>query len=1136
MLLMVALWLCAMDWVTSAFCAVTSNSTPSEVKALFPSAILLDTVPAVLSASDIDILIDATYEALQTNRLTALSKDTQVPLLVLGPVERTQLSNWVYYLSESPSQVASAIDTVIRYLGAPKVSLVQDTSAYSQHLVQALLTRNSSVHYETRFVTREEPVEAFVGKVLRPQGNRITVFTTHPVLTKALLKAQFSMHIGGAGYCNLLPFHSSLFILDPSDTEDNLKTGNLIVAEAQAALLTSTQEAAAQLYSQLSAYFQTSSSEAKVLLDSAFPSHHQHSDFVLVNLRNSSRSVVGEIQGERFTLRTPIIFLGNVTSLAQSSAAIQLSGSFADTDPVMGYIGGSAVTIAALMAFDEINASPTLIPNFRVQVWNFSAGVILPDIAALSRVVLPQKDRLGAAILTNIGSLSAMPMIQLLRQQNVSTPVVGATTSHPDLSSQKNYPNFVRVSVSDTYVNIVIVQTIKHLGWKKCALLVSYSPAGLTTQQSLQALLPSSGIEIVNHPEYQTIAYNVSSMEEARANYTPAFQHIIDTKCRVLLAVNIVTWDFLTQVFYELGMRKGDLTIIGRGWIVPFSFENLTAAEAEQTSEVMFGSIQFSPEFFVGPVGQSFETRFAEVTHLPPIAYACQYYDAAYAIAHTLHWLLLHGKDFYNSTDMMKRLRQVRFQGCTGLVSFEAGTNDRQSMRYTLSTLKYNESAGLYLQQVGVYDPTGMLLLSLDSHFVWASDTRLSTLGCPFEDRLNKQFPAGRTVVIIVSLALFLFTALVSLLVWRYFAMPLPSLLERKQITSDDTLIMIDMLIETLQSLALSTDLSFISEKLRRLLSLGIGNFPEVNDLKDGKFMEVWVLFECCNVCFLVGLALLLWCPFCRRGHGVSATLLDLGVYVCAHWLLVPNLLLLLNVFVCVQGVAEVGSEVTFTSSYLAADCYMPCWQGTHLLQVVTSAVFVLIYVATAVTYRPLWQASRSTLNVHTDLRFLCSTPTFQTLLLALFLGIQKEHAVVHSCICLGLWALRFLVTLRTKSYNYKRYRVRRMYLTAAGLWSVVLCLCSQVTSASEWVLGIVFCVGTGLIVLVGEGLTVLLIPGLLYRPVGVNTVYLFRFAFKPATHSIVDDLQREFALSRSPCSIRLESREVPSEAQVLGV
>lgn len=33
----------------------------------------------------------------------------------------------------------------------------------------------------------------------------MTVFTTAPDLTKRLLKAQYSMHIEGAGYANLLP-------------------------------------------------------------------------------------------------------------------------------------------------------------------------------------------------------------------------------------------------------------------------------------------------------------------------------------------------------------------------------------------------------------------------------------------------------------------------------------------------------------------------------------------------------------------------------------------------------------------------------------------------------------------------------------------------------------------------------------------------------------------------------------------------------------------------------------------------------------------------------------------------------------------------------------------------------------------
>lgn len=615
--------------------------------------------------------------------------------------------------------------------------------------------------------------------------------------------------------------------------------------------------------------------------------------------------------------------------------------------------------IASLFAFREINSSPDFLPNFNIDVWNFSAGVLCPDMIALEKDIIPQKDRLGTAIIANIGSTSTMPIITYLRQRNITTPVVGAITSDSRLSSQAVFPNFIRLCISDDYVNVVIVQTIKHLGWGKCSLLVTDRSDGLKIRNIFQQLLPRSGIEIVNDPAYQVISSTVSGLDEARANFTAAFQHIIDTKCRVVIALTIMSWDLVPLIFYELGMRKGDLLIVGRGWIVPLSFEKLTKEQVVSTSEIMQGSILLSSEVFVGTVGKAFKQRFYEATHIPPLSYACQYYDAAYTIAHALEWMLRSGKDFLNSTQMMKALHGTRFKGCTGLVYFEADTNDRQTMRYTLSTLLYNESAGLYLRPMGVYDPAGMVLLAIDKDFQWSesggkipSNMRESSYGCPFEDRLNQLFAHGTYLLIGVGLGFSLYAGILSLIVWKHCNSPLEELHARREIESDDILVELGVLIDLIQSIALSSGLFFTSQ-LHNIFTLSIGNFAELRDMKNGGFFQLWVTVECMNCGFIVGVAMLQWCLYCRGMQGLSNILLDLWVYLFANWLFVPNVLTLLSVFDCTNGVANIGETVRFSSSYLAADCSQTCWHSSHILMAALSASTLLAYIAIVVVYRP---------------------------------------------------------------------------------------------------------------------------------------------------------------------------------------
>lgn len=187
-------------------------------------------------------------------------------------------------------------------------------------------------------------------------------------------------------------------------------------------------------------------------------------------------------------------------------------------------MGTDTISAAALLAIAEINDKEDLLPHFTIQVWNFSVGVLTYQSRSFQLEILPQKAELGAAIISNIGSSSTMPLITDLRNHTISTPVIAAINSNSALSSRTRFPNFIRLCLSDDYLNLVIVQTIKHLGWTKCALLVVDSELGLADLSVFQHLLPSSGIEIVNDPSSRVIAAFSASLEEARANFTAAFQ------------------------------------------------------------------------------------------------------------------------------------------------------------------------------------------------------------------------------------------------------------------------------------------------------------------------------------------------------------------------------------------------------------------------------------------------------------------------------------------------------------------------------------------------------------------------------------------------------------------------------------
>lgn len=1119
---------CLFHSISATYFAVIGPSTPQAWKDLISEQITLAEAMQTAESRQIDLLLDASYEEQAASALSSLCRELHIPLLVLGPTATVLERDWTYYMGGVHDQLAAAVDATLKCLDFGTANLIGDSQSYSSHLRAALHSRNSTVVYSDMIISNTDSLDALVAKVLRPKGNRVTLFTTSPGLTKKLLKLQFYMHIGGAGYANILPAYSALFPLYDTDTEDNLRNGNLIVAETAEISVNTEEESIAQTYALIRPYLTLTSTEAKALLDLNFPTHLRSplGDYRLLNLQNAGKVEIGTISDTGCFPTSQLIFLGNSSSVSMSMAApIQISGSFGQWDPVFTFVTSDLASIASIVAISEINAQSVLLPNFHLDLWNFTGGVISFDASRFERDVMPHREKFGSAIIANVGSENTMQMITYLRKHGVVTPMVGPATPDTALSSQTHYPNFIRLCLSDDYLNIVIVQTIKRLGWNKCALLVVDLYLGLQARIAFSQLLPSSGIEIVNDPADQVISSSVKNLDEARANFTTAFQHIIDTRCRVVVVISAMVSSYIPVVFYELGMRRGDLIIFGRDWITPYTFTTRAEINIEQVAEVMYGSLQLSPDFYRGQVGSTFRQKYYELTNLSPSSFPCLYYDAAYTIAHALSWLLQSGKDFFNASDMTKALRSVRFIGCTGLVYFEANTNDRQPMRYTLDTLRYNASTGLYIQKLGVYDPAGMVLLTIDESFEWSDGTtevpsnfRESSHGCPFEDRMQQPFEEGRHLLIGVGLAFALLAAGVGVLVWWHYRAPLQPLTAESNVESDDVLVMLTTSIDLMQALALCASSCFAP--LDKILPIIVGDFSLVRNLSNGGFQSIWLV--------ATGLVASFWtftawlnCSICRLGDGVSHTLLDLWTYIVANWLFVPIVLTLLNSFDCTEGVADIGEKASFSNSYLAADCYLTCWSERHAVVSSLSAATLLLYLPTAVLYRPIWQTSRNFLNIRTQVTFLSFTPAFQVLLVALYVSFRKAQPVLHSILGLVLWTCRLVSCAMRATHGYARLRVRFLYGASIVLWCSLMALCRLTIPQSEFILAFLLFGISAVLLATGEAYIFLKAPNLLRRPKGIDTFHLFKFAFKPATNDILRNLQREFEKSGSRCTVK---------------
>ena len=1114
---------------TLTYLTVVSPSTPPALLPLLEPSTLLtaQTATKSLILNTPHLLLDASFEEVTTAWLSAFCEETQVPLLVLGPVTKVQSGNWTFYLGGTHEEVASALDEALGCLGVKKVTLLSDSSVNSQTLQRTVSAAPRKVRYEHHLFATAESPQTFVGKILRPTGNRVTVFITSAAATKELLKGQYHMHIGGRGYANLILQSSALFSRTGNDNEANLAEGELLLAEEADSLAVFEQDLYARRYELVKSFLFSSPGQVKTLLDRQFPAQVRSPRYVLVNLHNSTRSVVLRLYSNNCSFTGPIYFLGNTLSLPTNySAPIPVSANFGQRDPSGMYLEVVAETSASVLAFEEINHRQEMLPNFEIELWNFTGGITRFNASQFGATVMPYRDRFGAALLPSMTSLNTIAMLKYLRSNNINVPFVGAITNDDFLSSPSDVPGFVRVIIPNIYMQIVLVQTLKKLGWTSCSLLVMDSLMGLSIQRNLQRLLAQSGISVVNDPEYQVISASVTTLEEARANFTAGFRHIIKTRCRIVIVVTAMMSSFVPIVFYELGMRRGDLVLFGTTvFVTPRLFEGWNETKTAQGMEVMHGSLQLLPEVLIGPVGSTFLSSYAKrFSFKPSFSFACAYYDAAYTIGHALQWLLVTGKDFLNATDMSKSLHGVRFTGCSGLVYFTTYSNDRQGMTVSLNTLTTNGTIPIE-RSIGWFDPTGVVLLKMDPTFLWGDGTtripstfRELILRCPFEKRYSQDFSEGQDAFLGVCLAVFALATALGVAMYWGFRVPLFILRDKHELEVEDALIMIGLLVEFCQCLRLIGNFAFVSVGLQRILDVCIGNIGGLRDLTDGGFTHLWLVAEGLAGGWVLAVVLLHGLPHWVLGEGILRVLLEVGAIGFAQWAFVPELFILLGSFECTKGTAEVDSSPVFASSFLKVDCHLPCWEGLHICIAVLSALTLLALLVGLGLYRLRWQATRPLLHIHASVFFLQIKACYQVLQVVLLR--VSQNAVLQSLLMLGTRVLYIALLLVKRSYGYSRMRLWHFASEVALVWASELIFWHE-RGGSDLIVGVLIGVGWLCIAAIAFGYQLWRAPSLLYRPKGINTVPLYKFAFQPVTTEIAHALQMEFDQTNKHCTIK---------------
>lgn len=362
----------------------------------------------------------------------------------------------------------------------------------------------------------------------------------------------------------------------------------------------------------------------------------------------------------------------------------------------------------ARIAIDEVNASGVLGEDkIRLKPENTIDYHCWPDNAALMTETLMQKD-----ILVLTGADCSGPAVEMAKvAERYGVPVISNGANASELSSAEDYPWFVRVvSPSEAYEGY-LVDVAAHYGAKQIAHLHTTDAWGMGARRVIDDYAERHGIDIPKRYGYA----RDTDLDVVRSY----LEEIREAGIRDIVMTG-PTPD--TVVFFRglsaLGMNKPG-----------YRFYTAEMISADEGADAVYGGlgylapmVELRPSEILRRFRQALETRLGHEVDSSSKAffYGALSYDHILAVANAIRDIKADGRTV-DRENMLTYLRRMDFEGATGRIRIEPGSNDRADMPIQIVNNQGYHADGKTVNfvSVGRVDPeTGELQLDEDK-IVW---------------------------------------------------------------------------------------------------------------------------------------------------------------------------------------------------------------------------------------------------------------------------------------------------------------------------------------------------------------------------------------------------------------------------------
>ncbi|GFR21059.1 gamma-aminobutyric acid type B receptor subunit 1 [Trichonephila clavata] len=352
-----------------------------------------------------------------------------------------------------------------------------------------------------------------------------------------------------------------------------------------------------------------------------------------------------------------------------------------------GWLGGQGCLPAALMALEDVNAEPNLLPGYKMKM-PYNDSQCNPGLGATVMYDLlynpPQK-----LILLGGCSIVCSTIAEAAKMWNLV--VVSYGSSSPALSNRKRFPTFFRTHPSATIHNPTRIKLFQKFKWSRIAIIQEAEEVFISTGEDLEARCKEAGIEVATRQSF------ISDPTDAVRNLVRQDARIIVGMFYVAAARKVICEAYKQNVFgrqyvwFLIGWYEDDwYTFIDKAHNCSVQ-QMKEAVEGHLTTEALMLNQGAEPTIS-GMTSAQFLERYEEELKKynyigrRPVGYqeAPLAYDAIWAIAlalnKTINQLKQHNKsieDFSYTNDVIAKqiysaMNSTQFLGVSGYVAFSS--------------------------------------------------------------------------------------------------------------------------------------------------------------------------------------------------------------------------------------------------------------------------------------------------------------------------------------------------------------------------------------------------------------------------------------------------------------------------------